>query len=127
MSIVEPGHGEKSDLKIEKIIDYASKHNYHFNVNMPKGSIQLVLEFKYIKYEIFITIHHYGYEESVISIAAFLENMGGYPFDNSTVVQLEIKPHVVSILDSMHSKERNIKQQLENILTLSIAQIANEI
>jgi Fic family protein len=127
MSIVEPGHGEKSDLKIEKIIDYASKHNYHFNVNMPKGSIQLVLEFKYIKYEIFITIHHYGFEESVISIAAFLENMGGYPFDNSTVVQLEIKPHVVSILDSMHSKERNIKQQLENILTLSIAQIANEI
>jgi hypothetical protein len=46
----------------------------------------------------------------------------GISFYNVTVVQLKIMLH-----DDIHSKERNIKQRLENILTLSIAQIANEI
>jgi hypothetical protein len=80
------------------------------------------------KYELGISIHHYGYDDSVIAIGAFLEYKG-VPLEDGgeTTIPLDIKPHIISIKDDVISKEKNIQLHLENILTIAIAQIASEI
>ena len=103
-------------------------HNYYFNRTLPKGYFKFGIEFESKKYELGITLHHFGYDDSVIALGAFLEYKGILPDETSdTTITLDIKPHVISIKDDVVSKEKNILLHLENILTVTIAQIASEI
>ena len=123
-----PNDTTKQHYYYEQIVSYAKKHNYFFNRSLPKGYFKFGIEFESKKYELGITIHHFGYDESVIAIGAFLEYKGILPDDTTdTTIPLDIKPHVISIKDDVLSKEKNIRLHLENILTLTIAQIASEI
>ncbi len=99
-----------------------------------------------------ITLHHFGYDDSVIAIGAFLEYKGILPSEDidttipldikplvisskgilpsediDTTIPLDIKPLVISIKDDIAPKEKNIGLHLEDILTATIAQIASEI
>ena len=40
---------------------------------------------------------------------------------------LEIKPHVISITDDVASKKKNIVQFVQDAVTLTMAQIANDL
>lgn len=118
----------KQHYYYEQIVSYANKHNYYFNRTLPKAYFKFGIKFENKKYELGITLHHFGYDDSVIAIGAFLEYKGILPDDNSdTTIPLDIKPHVISIKDDVSSKEKNIRVHLENILTITIAQIASEI
>ncbi len=112
-----------------QIVAYAIKHNYFFNRSLPKAYIKFKIElFNNKKYELCITIHHYGYDDSVIAIGAFLEYKDiAIEDDKDTTIPLDIRPHVISIKDDVESKENNIRIHIENILTATIAQIASEI
>jgi hypothetical protein len=80
------------------------------------------------KYELGITIHHYGYDDSTIAIGVFLEYKGAaFEDKGDNTVPLDIRPHIISIKDEVKTKEKNIHLHLENILTITIAQIASEI
>jgi hypothetical protein len=95
---------------------------------LPKSYFKFGIEFEGKKYELGITLHHFGYDDSVMAIGAFLEYKGILPNeDTDTTIPLDIKPHVISIKDEVSSKEKNIRLHLENILTVTIAQIASEI
>ncbi len=123
-----PDDETKQHYYYEQIVSYAKKHDYYFNRALPKSYFKFGIEFEAKKYELGITLHHFGYDESVIAIGAFLEYKGILPDENSdTTIPLDIKPHVISIKDEVSSKEKNIRLHLENILTITIAQIASEI
>ncbi len=109
-----------------QILSYAIKHNYFFNRNLPKSYFIFGIDLKDgKKYELGISIHHYGYEDSAIAIGAFLESkLAGS--ENSSI-PLDIKPHIISIKDDVKPKAQNLHLYLENILILTLAQIASEI
>lgn len=122
-----PNESSKQHYYYEQIVGYAKKHNYYFNRTLPKSYFKLGISFESKKYELGITLHHFGYDESVIAIGAFLEYKGNsQDATNDTTIPLDIKPHVISIIDDVNAKENNIRIHLENILTATIAQIASE-
>jgi len=128
MSTGRPDDTTKQHYYYEQIVAYAKKHNYYFNRALPKSYFKFGIKFENKKYELGITLHHFGYDDSVIAIGAFLEYKGILPNDNTdTTIPLDVKPHVISIKDELASKEKNIRLHLENILTVTIAQIASEI
>jgi Fic family protein len=125
---VSPDDVTKQHYYYEQIVSYAKRHNYYFNRTLPKSYFKFGIEFEGKRYELGITLHHFGYDNSVIAIGAFLEYKGILQNeDTDTTIPLDIKPHVISIKDEVSSKEKNIRLHLENILTVTIAQIASEI
>ncbi|HNG89680.1 MAG TPA: hypothetical protein PK858_05735 [Saprospiraceae bacterium] len=118
-----------NDYFFRQIISYAKQHKYFFNRTLPKAwfafKIQVLPD---KKYQMVITLHHYGYGDATLAIGAFLElkNLDdNEPLDST--LPLPIPPHVISVNGEVGDKERNLKQYLENALTLSLAQIANEL
>ena len=123
-----PDDTTKQHYYYKQIVDYAKKHNYFFNRTLPKSYLVFGIEFDGKKYELGITLHHFGYDDSVMAIGAFLEYKGIMAKkDTDNTLPLDSKPHVLSIKDEVSSKEKNIRLYLENVLTLTIAQIASEI
>lgn len=123
-----PDDATKQHYYYEQIVDYAKMHNYYFNRTLPKSYFKFGIGFEDKKYELGITIHHFGYDNSVIAIGAFLEYKGVFQNQYSDItIPLDIKPHVISIQEEVASKEKNIRLHLEHILTVAIAQIASEI
>ncbi len=126
-----PTDTSKQNYYYEQIVAYASKHNYFFNRTLPKSYFVFGIDLqRENKYELVLTIHHFGYDESAIAIGAFLEYKNLSSGDSMKKVfsePLELNPHVITINDNVSSKEKNIKLYLENVLTAAIAQIASEI
>ncbi len=124
-----------------QIVDYAIKHDYFFNRTLPRSWIKLgiVLE-EDRRYQLLITIHHYGYDDSTLAIGAILEfiepiaankdrkgsKRQGSNKTITTSLPLEIKPHVISIEDNVDYLINNIKYFIENVITVALAQISNE-
>lgn len=125
----KPDNTSKQRYYYEQIVSYAVRHNYFFNRSLPKAYFIFGIDLhEGKKYELGVSIHHYGYDDSVIAIGAFLEFKGlALKNESDTTIPLDIKPHIISIKDDVLSKEKNIHLHLENILTITIAQIASEI
>lgn len=113
----------------QQIIGYAKKHNYFFNSRLPKAWLMLKIDMEENRrYQLGISIHHYGYDDNTIAIGSFVEFKGEKMDDKmDTTIPLDIPPHVISISEKFEDKKRNIKVYLENALTLTLAQIASEI
>ena len=124
-----PTDNSRQHFYFGQIIKYAKKHEYFFNMAFPKAWLMFRIELSHEKiYQLGITIHHFGYDDSTIAIGAFLEFLNQEMLDRiDATLPLEIKPHVISIYDDVGTKEKNIRGFLENALTLTIAQIASEI
>lgn len=130
-----------------QIVKFASKHNYYYNRFLPKGWFRFVFEITDQKiYQLIVTQHHFGYENDSYAIGALLEfiesedvarNIRNMQDDNFrkgsegmiiTNVPLEIKPYKISLdTDNNSARLTNIKTYLNDILTLTLAQIASEI
>jgi len=117
------------DFFYHQIVSYAKKHDYFFNRSLPKAWLTYRIELsEKKKYQLGITIHHYGYDDTTLAIGSFLEFKGNDADERiDTTLPLDIPPHVISIDDNIDAKEKNIKLYLENALTLTLAQIASEI
>lgn len=124
-----PNEQEKQGYYYGQIIKYAKKHNYYFNRNFPKGWLTLRIELANDKkYQLCITVHHYGYDDSTLAIGAFLEFLTAHGHERiDEALPLEIKPHIISITDDVTAKEKNIAGFIQDALTLSMAQIASEL
>ncbi|WP_353480829.1 Fic family protein [Haliscomenobacter sp.] len=111
-----------------QIIQYATKHDYYFNISLPKSWLMFRVDLSESKrYQLGITIHHYGYDDSTIAVGAFLEfKAKGDVEEKNYILPLDIKPHVISIYDDFHPKKKNLQHYLEQALTLALAQIASE-
>lgn len=130
-----------------QIVKFASKHEYYYNRFLPKGWFRLVFEISDQKiYQLIITQHHFGYQDDSYAIGALLEfiesesdakSLRNLQDDNFrkgsdgmiiTNVPLEIKPYKISLdTDNIQDRLPNIKTYLNDIVTLTLAQIASEI
>lgn len=125
-----PDENERQGFYFGQIIKYAKKHNYYFNRNFPKGWITFRVELdENKKYQLCITVHHYGYDDSTLAIGAFLEFLTPQANDDriNEALPLEIKPHVISLTGDVTAKEKNIAAYIQNAVTLTMAQIASEL
>ena len=125
-----PTDDSKQHFYQGQIIKYAKKHNYYFNRSLPKGWLTFRIELaENKKYQLGITVHHYGYDDNTLAIGAFLEYLQSDEIQErlDSTLPLEIKPHIISITSDIESKEKNIRSFLENSITLTLAQIASEL
>lgn len=128
-SIYPPTNRLRQDFYFSQIIQYAQKHHYYFNRNLPKAWLTLEFDFSIErKYRIGFTLHHFGYEEGTLAIGVFLEQKSkNEPDTPDSVIPLSISPHVVSVYSNGEAKELNIRRYLEDALTAILGQIANEL
>ncbi|MGB4776158.1 MAG: Fic family protein [Daejeonella sp.] len=130
-----------------QIVKFANKHNYYYNRFLPKAWFRFVFEISDQKsYQLIVTLHHFGYEDDSFAIGALLEfiesedvakNIRNLTDDNFrkdsdgmiiTYVPLDIKPYKISLeTENINERQANIKNYLNDILTLTLAQIASEI
>lgn len=117
------------DFFFHQIVSYANKHDYFFNRSMPKAWITFKIELSEVKkYQLGISMHHFGYDDNTLAIGSFLEFKGSNADEREdTTLPLDIPPHVISVDDDIEQKKKNIKNYLESALTLSLAQVASEI
>lgn len=116
-----------------QIVKYTKEHNYYLNVRLPRAWITFRIEFDHDKkYQLGITLHHYGYDDTTLAIGAFLEFL--IPEDSGDMLDrldkslpLDLPPHVLSIYADIDSKEKNISAFLDHAVTLTLAQIASEL
>jgi uncharacterized protein (DUF433 family) len=123
-------HGVKrSEYFFKQIVGYAKKHDYYYNRTFPKAWLAFKIEInKYRNYQLVFTLHHFGYDDSTLAIGAFLEHKIFEDNDSvDTTLPLPIPPHVISINGDMENKKKNIRQFLENALTLAMAHVASDL
>ena len=108
-----PNELERQCYYFGQIIKYAKKHDYYFNRNFPKGWLTFRVDLAESKrYQLCITVHHYGYDDSTLAIGAFLEFLTPHHSDERSderiddALPLEIKPHVISITGDVTTKKK---------------------
>jgi len=126
-----------------QIVDYARMHNYFFNRTLPRGwfKVAFVLS-KERQYQLVISIHHYGYDDSTLAVGAFLEfieasskgkrnsnnfSRKGQDDNLITSLPLDIMPHIMSMEVDIDELESNLKSFLQDTITVTLGQIASEI
>lgn len=132
MKHCSPFDESKQHYYFGQIVNYAKQHDYYFNHSLPRAWITFRIQLSEEKiYQLGVTIHHYGYDESTVAIGAFLEFFGSKEEATEERIEasipLDIKPHVISIYEDIPSREKNIRAFLENALTLTLAQMASEL
>jgi fido (protein-threonine AMPylation protein) len=132
ISIKSCSSSDISEQHFYQIVNYANQHDYYFNHSLPRAWITFRIQLSKDRiYQLGITIHHYGYDDSTIAIGAFLEFLEKEEEHKERIdaaLPLDIKPHVISIYDDdIALREKNIRAYLENALTLTLAQIASEL
>lgn len=124
-----PDDPTKQHFHYQQIVAYASQHGYFFNRVLPRSYLLFGVDLRDgRRYELGISIHHYGYDDTAIAIGGFLEYKGAAtPEEAPSFLPLNLRPHVISVSDEVEKKAQNIRAHLENMLTLAMAQIASEV
>ncbi len=119
-----------------QIVDYAILHDYFLNRTLPRGwfKVAFVLS-EERQYQLVISIHHYGYDDSTVAVGAILEfiessNNGkrksnGYSRkgqNNNTItsVPLNVKPHIISLEADISELELNLKSFIQGTVTITL-------
>lgn len=119
-----------------QIVEYANEHDYFFNKHLPRGWFRLSFDVNINnqdekRYDIVITIHHFGYFDSVVAIGAFIEFIDKTLANNDRIEQtipINIKPYTVSLEKEIFQQtEKNIKKYLSDIVQVGLSIIANEL
>lgn len=119
-----------------QIVEYAIKYGYFFNRTLPRAWFRFAIELMDKKrYELIVTLHHYGYDDSTFAIGAILQyNEPSKTKTNeealTTILPLSIEPYTISLdmrSAKINNSETDIHTFLQNTLTLTLAQIVSEI
>ena len=116
----------------KQIIEYANQHNYFFNKNFPRGWFRLSFHVaKEKRYDIVISVHHYGYFDSVVALGSFIEFIDKSHDDENRIEQtipIDFPPYTVSLENEFTEKTKmNIKAYLNDIIKIGMSIITNEI
>ncbi|MHB8126705.1 MAG: hypothetical protein ACYDEJ_13920 [Desulfitobacteriaceae bacterium] len=145
MLVLERSTSKNSHYFTHQIIQYANQHDYFFNSSLFRGWIRLKFKLPENKnYQLLVSIHHYGFEDSTIAIGAFMEIITKFEkpkkeFRKSqnirsndkgeiyTALPLEIKPLTISAEREIKDLESSIKSFLKDVVTIALAHIASDI
>lgn len=116
----------------KQIIDYANEQSYFFNKNLPRGWFRLSFHVtKEKRYDVVITIHHYGYLDSVMAIGSFIEFIDKTHDDENRIEQtipINIKPYTISLERELSDwTKQNIKAYLNDVIKIGLSIVTNEI
>lgn len=125
-----------------QIAQYATKHNYYFNASLPRGWVRINIKISEERnYNLIISLHHYGYDDGTLAIGAFLELISKKKLENNpnrralktgkeeyfVSIPLEIKPLTISAELNVKQLEDNLESYLQDVFTLALAHLSNEI
>jgi Fic family protein len=114
-----------------QIAEYAKENEYFFNKTLPRGWFRLTFDIKATnkRYDIIISIHHFGYSDSVIAIGSFIEFIDESNEERvEQTIPLNIKPYTLSLEQSINEITiQKIKNYLTDIVQISLSIIVNEI
>ena len=86
------------------------------------------------RYDIVISIHHFGYFDSAVAVGAFIEFIDTSPDGTNKIEQtipLNIKPYTLSLEKGINDKTSktlaNLKEYLFDIVKVGLSIIINEI
>ncbi len=112
-----------------QIAEYATQHKYYFNASLPRGWVKINIKISENRnYNLIVSLHHYGYEDSTLSIGAFLESKYSGKKNNEYIfVPLEIRPLLISAELPVEELKSNIRSFLQDVLSIALGHILNEI
>lgn len=112
-----------------QITEYASSHNYFFNRQLPRGwfGIHFNLPTE-SNYNLIITVHHYGYEEDVIAVGAFMEFTEKINDDeDKKLIPINISPFTISLEQLGEKTKDNLNAYIHDVLKVGLTIIIHEI
>ncbi|GHB27682.1 Fic family protein [Mongoliitalea lutea] len=128
VSSVKPDQ-DKYYWHTHQITEYASAHNYFFNRQLPRGwfGIHFNLPTE-SSYNLIITVHHYGYEDDVIAVGAFMEFTEKIKeAEDKKLIPINIAPFTVSLEKLGERTKENLNAYIHDILKVGLTIIINEI
>lgn len=128
VSSVKPDQ-DKYYWHTHQITEYASAHNYFFNRQLPRGwfGIHFNLPTE-SSYNLIITVHHYGYEDDVIAVGAFMEFSEKIKDEeDKKLIPINISPFTISLEKLGERTKDNLNSYIHDILKVGLTIIINEI
>jgi Fic family protein len=130
-----PNQRNHTHLFATQIVAYADQFHYFFNRTLPRAWFKLGIDLKkQRKYQLIVSLHHYGYDDSTWAIGAILEyNESKTPVMDAhlaTILPLSIEPYTLSLDNEQFKIEKSfddIRAFVQNIVMLTLAQIVSEI
>ncbi len=115
----------------KQIIDYANQHDYFFNKNLDRRWFRLSFHITQKKrYDIVISIHHFGYFDSIVAIGAFIEFIDKTHTESriEQTIPINIKPYTISLEKELsESSKKNIEDYLKDVIKVGMSIVINEI
>jgi Fic family protein len=127
---IKPDDQEKYYWHTHQITEYASVHNYFFNRNLPRGWFGVYFNLPTnSSYNLVITVHHYGYEDDVIAVGAFLEFTEKFQGEeDKKLIPINIAPFTISLEQDLGIRTKeNLNSYIHDILKVGLSIIINEI
>lgn len=112
-----------------QITEYANTHNYFFNRNLPRGwfGVYFTLPDER-RYNLIMSIHHYGYEDDVLAVGSFLEYSDSLINDeDKNLIPINIEPFTISLEGVSDRTSDNLNSYLHDIMKIGLTIIINEI
>lgn len=112
-----------------QISEYATTHNYFFNRSLPRG--WFAVHFKLSdqsKYNLIVTVHHYGYEDDVIAVGSFMEFTETInDIEDKKLIPINIEPFTISLEKLGDKTKDNLDSYFHDILKVGLTILINEI
>jgi Fic family protein len=125
---------ERAHWYAKQIIDYASGHNYYFNMLMPRFWFRFNFKIAQEKrYDLIVTIHHSSYDDSVMAIGAFLEFFDEKATDEAehtdyaSSIPINMEPHKISLEDITQTLLQNVESYIRDIVKIGLTVITSQI
>lgn len=121
---------EKYYYHTNQIIEYAKVHDYYFNKALPRGWFIVYFNLSNgKKYDLIISVHHYGYEEDVIAVGGFLEFIETLDEgrDERISIPIKLEPFTISLTATTNKISLNLKDYIHEVIRLGLSIIINEI
>jgi len=123
--------GEKEYFYTYQIARYAKKHEYYFNSSLPRRWTRIRISFDDThKYQLVLSLHHYGYDNSTFAIGAFIEkpqHMEVQGQNNEQILfPLVNPPYVFFSGKDISTIRESICEKIGSIFTETLAYIAEE-
>lgn len=128
VSSVKPNQ-DKYYWHTHQITEYASAHNYFFNRQLPRGWFGIHFNLPTDNsYNLIITVHHYGYEDDVIAVGAFMEFSEKIKDEeDKKLIPINIAPFTISLEKLGDRTKNNLDAYIHDILKVGMTIIINEI
>lgn len=116
----------------QQIAEYATTHRYYFNKLLPRGWFKISFAIgEERRYDLIISIHHFGYEDSAIAVGSFLEfaEKGDGPTEKEekTHIPINLKPYTISLEHESPRLSQNLEHYIRDVVRIGLTIIANEI